>query len=53
MRRNTLLVPAATALVLVAAGVATATFWDFGEHAQGELAHHANQLFGVEKPIQA
>ncbi len=53
MRRTTWLVAAGAALVLGIAGVATATFWDFGQHTQGELAHHANQLFGVKKPIQA
>ena len=53
MRRTTWLVAAAAALVLVAAGVATAHFWDFGLHTQRELARHANQLFGVNKPIQA
>ena len=53
MRRTTWLIAAGAALVLVAAGVATANFWDFGQHTQRELAHHANQLFGVKKPIDA
>src|SRR4029450_2732218 len=53
MRSTTRLVAAGAALILGIAGVATATFWDFGQHTQGELAHHANQLFGVKKPIQA
>jgi hypothetical protein len=53
MRRTTWLIAAGAALVLVAAGVATANFWDFGQHTQRELAHHANQLFGVKKPITA
>ena len=53
MRRTTWLVAAGTALVLVVAGVATAHFWDFGQHTQRELAHHASQLFGVKKPIEA
>ena len=53
MRRTTWLIAAGAALVLVAAGVATANFWDVGQHTQGELAHHANQLFGIKKPIDA
>ena len=53
MRRTKWLVALGAALVLGIAGVATATFWDFGQHTQRELAHHANQLFGVKKPIQA
>jgi secreted PhoX family phosphatase len=34
-------------------GVATASFLDFGQQTQRELADHANQLFGVKKPIGA
>ncbi|HET8874180.1 MAG TPA: hypothetical protein VFM83_10885, partial [Gaiellaceae bacterium] len=53
MRRTKWLVAAGAALVLGITGVAAATFMDFGQHTQQALAHHANQLFGVKKPIDA
>jgi hypothetical protein len=53
MRRTKWLVAAGAAVVLGITGVATATFMDFGQHTQQALAHHANQLFGVKKPISA
>jgi hypothetical protein len=53
MRRTKWWIAVAVALVLVGAGVATAAFMDFGQQTQRALADHANQLFGVKKPIEA
>jgi hypothetical protein len=53
MRASKWWVAVGAALVLGIGGVATASFLDFGQQTQRELAEHANQLFGVKKPIQA
>jgi hypothetical protein len=53
MRASKWWVVVGAALVLGIGGVATASFLDFGQQTERELADHANQLFGVKKPIQA
>jgi hypothetical protein len=53
MRASKWWVAVGAARVLVIGGVATASFLDFGLQTQRDLAHHANQLFGVKKPIEA
>jgi Bacterial protein of unknown function (DUF839) len=42
---------AALATVLVTAGAIAGSDW--GQHAQDDLAHHSNQLFGFNQPVAA
>ena len=55
MGRPKLWIASGAVLALVIAGVATAavTAMDFGQRTERELADHSEQLFGVEKPIEA
>jgi Alkaline phosphatase PhoX len=55
MGRPRLWIASGAVLALVIAGVGTAavTAMDFGQRTERELADHSEQLFGVEKPIEA
>ena len=52
-KRKALVVGAAgvAAVMLVAGGAIAGS--DFGQGVQDDLAHHSNQLFGFNKPVDA
>ena len=54
MRKRTLWVAIGAAVLLVTAGVVTAAVSiDFGAQTQQQLTAHAEQLFGVNNPLEA